>query len=242
MLTDAQDAFGHEIYDYFRGKGGYEIIERDDGFFSLSPGPRLYFWDYEEWPASEKEAMKHVQGRVLDIGCGAGRHSLYLQAQGFDVVGIDNSPLAIEVCKARGLRDARILPITQITHKVGIFDTILMLGNNFALIGNKERARWLLKRFHKMTSQTGRIVAQTRDPYQTDVPEHLAYHAHNSAKGSLSGEARIRVRYKSYVTPWIDFLMMSQEEMRAILEGTNWAVRNFMDGPQGVYVAILEKV
>ena len=90
MLEDWQDAFGHEIHDHFKGKGGYEIIERDDGFFSTSTGPRLYFLEYEEWPASEQEAMKYVRGKVLDVGCGAGRHSLYLQGQGFDVVGIDN--------------------------------------------------------------------------------------------------------------------------------------------------------
>ena len=242
MLKDWQDAFGHEIYDYFSGKGGYEIIERDDGYFALSAGPRHYFLEFEEWPASEKEAVKYVRGRVLDVGCGAGRHSLHLQAQGFDVVGIDNSPLAIEVCRARGLWDARVIPITQVSRQLGIFDTILMLGNNFALVGNKKRARWLLRRFHSMMSEAGKIVAQTRDPYQTEVAEHLAYHARNREKGRLCGEARIRVRYKRYVTPWIDFLMVSQEEMEAILEGTNWEVGDIIEGEEGVYVAILEKV
>jgi SAM-dependent methyltransferase len=136
MLKDWQDAFGHEIYDHFVGKGGCEIIERDDGFFSISTGPKLYFSQYEEWPRSEQEAMKYVRGKVLDVGCGGGRHSLYLQGQGFDVVGIDNSPLAVEVCKARGLQNTRILSITQVTRQLGVFDTILMLGNNFALVGN----------------------------------------------------------------------------------------------------------
>jgi hypothetical protein len=242
MLEDWQDAFGHEIHDYFNGKGGYEIIERDDGFFSVSSGPKFYFTEYEEWDASEKEAIRHVRGRVLDVGCGAGRHSLHLQAQGFDVVGIDISPLAIQVCRARGLRDARVLPITQLSRRVGIFDTILMLGNNFALMGNGKRAKWLLRRFHKMTSGAGTVIAQTRDPTQTDVPEHLAYHARNREKGTTPGQARIRVRYKKYVTPWIDFLMVSKEELTAILEGTNWQVRQFIEGQQGVYIAILEAV
>ena len=70
MLKDWQDAFGHEIHDYFKGKGGYEIIERDDGFFSISTGPKLYFLEYEEWPASEQEAMKYVRGKVLDVAQG----------------------------------------------------------------------------------------------------------------------------------------------------------------------------
>ena len=52
-------------------------------------------------------AMEFVRGRVLDMGVGAGRHALHLQAQGHDVVGIDNSPKAVEVCRLRGLEDAR---------------------------------------------------------------------------------------------------------------------------------------
>jgi hypothetical protein len=124
---------------------------------------------------------------------------------------------------------------------VGVFDTILMLGNNFGLVGNSKRARWLLRRFHSMTSEVGRIVAQTRDPYQTEEAEHLAYHARNRERGKMSGEARFRVRYKKYATPWIDFLMVSPDEMRAILESTNWEVREVMEGQTGVYVAILEK-
>ena len=75
--------------------------EKEDGLFDYSGGPRIYFSEYEEWMGSEKAAMEHVCGRVLDIGCGAGRHSLSLQNQGFEVVAIENSPLAIKVCKTR---------------------------------------------------------------------------------------------------------------------------------------------
>ena len=241
MLKDSQDAFGHEMYDHFKGRGGYEIIERDDGLFNTSTGPELYFLEYGEWPASEQKAMEYVRGKVLDIGCGAGRHSLYLQRQGFDVMGVDNSPLAIEVCKERGLQRTRVLPVTQITRQLGVFDTILMLGNNFGLVGNPKRAKWLLRRFHNMTSESGRILAQTRDPHETALSEHLEYHASNRDKGKLPGEARIRVRYKKYVTPWIDFLMVSRDEMKVIIEGTRWELRDFVDGGQGIYVAILEK-
>ena len=116
-----------------------------------------------------------------------------------------------------------------------------MLGNNFCLVGNAKRAKWLLRRFRSVTSEQGRIIAQTRDPYGTDLPEHLEYQAHNREKGKMSGEAKIRVRYKKYVTPWIDFLMVSKEEMKTILEGTGWEVGTFIDGEHGLYIAIIEK-
>ena len=171
-MPEGQDAHGHAMRDYFEGKGGYEKAERDDGHFDTSPGPALYFSEYEEW-GIEKEAMRYVTGRVLDIGCGAGRHALYLQDQGLDVVGIDSSPPAIEVRTARGLTSTQVLSVTQATRRLGVCYTILMLGNSFGLVGSPMRARWLLTRFHKMTSETGRIVAGTRDPYGTEAPEHL---------------------------------------------------------------------
>jgi 2-polyprenyl-3-methyl-5-hydroxy-6-metoxy-1,4-benzoquinol methylase len=58
--------------------------------------------------------MVFVKGRVLDIGCGAGRHSLYLQNQGFQVLGIDNSPLAVKVAKLRGLKRVKVMSIEDI--------------------------------------------------------------------------------------------------------------------------------
>lgn len=241
MLKDEQDAFGHEFYDFLKGTGGYEIAERDDGFFEVTQGPKIYFSKYEEWPNSEKEAMKYVSGRVLDIGCGAGRHSLYLQEQGFDVIGVDNSPLVVDVCRQRGLWNVYLAPITQITSRLGVFDTILMLGCNFGLFGTAGRAKRLLRRFAGITSGAARIIAQTRDPYQTQVREHLEYHEFNRKRGRMAGEVRIRVRYKKYVTPWFDLLLVSKGEMKAIVEGTPWEIRDFIDDQRGVYVAILGK-
>jgi len=107
MKTE-EDAYGQEIWAYYSGRDSFEIVERDDGYFDASNGPKAYFSEYEDWSLSEKKSLEFVKGRVLDIGCGAGRHSLYLQNKGFDVLGIDNSPLAIKVCKLRGLKKLKL--------------------------------------------------------------------------------------------------------------------------------------
>ena len=240
-MKDYQDAYGHEVYDYLKDRGGSEIIERDDGYFDVSGGPNPYFSEYGDWPPNQREAMNYARGRVLDIGCGAGRHSLYLQDQGCDVLGIDNSSLAIEVCRLKGLTNAQVLSVTQITPRLGTFDTILMLGNNFGLFGGFKRAKWLLRRFHSITSQEGRIIAETRDPYETETQEHLEYHELNRQRGRMAGQLRIRVRYKKYVTPWFDYLLVSKEEMKEILENTGWEAREFIGGQRGFYIAIIEK-
>lgn len=241
-LTDAQEAYGHEMWDYLDGKNEFEVVERDDGHIDVSDGPKTYCAPYRKWPAYYKQALRQVRGRVLDIGCGAGRHAIYLQEQGFDVLGIDISPLAIEAARRRGLQNTCVMSITEIDPKTGRFDTVLMLGNNFGLFGGAVRARRLFKQLYRVTGKQARIIAESTDPYRTDDPDHLAYHARNSQRGRMPGQVRIRVRYKSYASPWFDYLLVSQQEMQALLEGSGWtAVRFIGSGSAPQYIAIIEK-
>lgn len=235
------DAYGQLIHDFYCGKRPQEIIERDDGLIDTSSGPAAYFAEYQDWGQDLQQAVDLARGRVLDIGCGAGRHALYLQGKGLDVVGIDVSPLAIKTCRERGLRDARVLSITQVSSRLGEFDTIIMMGSNFGLFGNMTRAKWLLRRFRAVTSGNARIIAESADPHATKNPSHLAYHRRNRDRGRLPGQLRIRVRYQTYIGRWFDYLKVSREEMRNVVEGTGWRVTRFIPETGTVYVGVIEK-
>ncbi|MHA2255234.1 MAG: class I SAM-dependent methyltransferase [Candidatus Heimdallarchaeaceae archaeon] len=242
MSKKKNDAYGHMIYDHYNNKEAVEIIERDDGYIDAGPGPKAYFTEYEKWSDSQKEAMYYVQGKVLDIGCGAGRHSLYLQSRDFDVLAIDNSPLAIEVSKLRGVKKAEIKSLHEIDSNYGMFDTILMLGNNFALMGNPSNANRLLKIFHKITSETGLIIAECANPYSTDNKDHTEQHEKNRKRGRMGGQLSIRVRYRKLISDWFDFLLVSKEEMEEIMQDTGWKIEQFIDGNYpGSYIAIMKK-
>ena len=80
MLDGTQDAYGRLILDYYNSQAIVEIVEREDGFIGTSRlGPLPHLAEYDDWAKHQKVAMTHVTGRVLDIGCGAGRHAIYLQ-------------------------------------------------------------------------------------------------------------------------------------------------------------------
>jgi hypothetical protein len=49
MLTDRQDAYGRAMLDHLDGRGGEEIVERDDGFLYGGAGPELYLAAYRRW-------------------------------------------------------------------------------------------------------------------------------------------------------------------------------------------------
>ncbi len=242
MRGKNQDAHGRLIYDYFKGRPlGVEIVERDDGFINSGAGG-AYLSQYKDWPDREKSAIRLARGRVLDIGCGAGRHSLFLQEKGLDVTGVDVSPLAIQVCRARGLRDVRLMSIHDVGPSLGRFDTILMLGNNFGLFSNKIKARVLLRRFLNMMNPKGRIIAESLDIYKPPVdPAHRRYHLMNIRRGRMPGQVKIRIRYRSLATPWFDYLLVSKKEMREILKGTGWIARRFFSSKGPSYIAIIER-
>ena len=179
---------------------------------------------------------------MLDIGCNAGRHALYLQQQGLAVLGVDVSPLAIEVAKERGLANAQVLSIDELSAELGVFDTILMLGNNFGLFGSAAKARRLLRRFGTFTRPGATLIAESLNVYETKDPDHLAYLAANRKRGRMSGQIRLRGRYKRYATPWFDYLMVSPEEMATLVDGTGWRVTNrYPPAGARLYTYIIER-
>lgn len=215
---------------------GPEIIERDDGF--VDAATMVYFAPAAKWPAVERRALRWARGRVLDVGVGAGRAALELQRRGRSVVGIDVSPGAVEVARARGVRDVRLLAFEEVDESLGHFDTIVMFGNNFGLFGSPSKAQRLLRRLRPLAD---RIVAASNNPYATDDPAHLAYQERNRERNRMSGQLRLRSRYRDLIGPWFDYLIVSPDEMATILEATPWRIRNLIETTgSGYYVAVLE--
>ncbi len=234
-----QDGFGRAIYDRFLGVRTIEIIERSDGYMDAYESN--YFAEFRKWSRHEKQAIRYACGRVLDVGAGAGRVSLHLQEKGCDVLATDISPLAIKVCKLRGVKKARVIPIMGLSPRLGTFDTIVMYGNNFGLFGSFDRARQLLRRFHLMTSADARLIVESNDIYNTKNHDHLTYQMENRSHGRMSGQIRLRAIYKKSRTPWIDYLMVSPDEMHGILKGTGWSVQRFFASKGSMYTAVIRK-
>ena len=237
------DAYGAELLAVYRGASNIpEIVEREDKLISTSNWPSRYFGEYSTWAPLEKKAMRLVKGRVLDIGCGAGRHGLYLQQKGHDVTGIDNSPGAIKVSKLRGYKKAKLLSIKEIHRfKNGSFDTIIMMGNNFGLFGSFKQARRLLKQMYRITSTEAQIIANTVDPYSTTDPLHTWYHRFNRRRGRMGGQLRIRLRHGKIIGPWFDYLLVSKAEMKKIVQGTGWKIATILADKRPGYTVVLKK-
>jgi SAM-dependent methyltransferase len=235
-----KDSFGLAFLAHYKGEPSTHSTERDDGYIT-EIDTTMYFTPYDEWPEYEQKAMLEARGRVLDVGLGAGRHSLWLQEKGHEAVGIDLSPLAVEVSRLRGVRDARIMDANDMDFPDDHFDTVLMMGANLGIVGDVPEIRKVLASLDRVTKSDATIIGSTRDPLKTGNPAHLAYHEMIRGRGKPPGFVRIRVNFRGVKGEWFDFLMMGEELLAEVLEPTNWEVSKIYGSGNGDYIAILSK-
>lgn len=92
-----------------------------------------------------------------------------------------------------------------------------------------------------MSTNDALIIAETHDLYKSEDPISFEYYKINKKKGRMSGQYRVRVRFEKQISNWFDWLKVSKEEMKEILSGTRWKVKEFIDSKNSQYVAIIEK-
>lgn len=242
------DAFGQALLDCYRGLATTYVIEREDGY--IDPGQlTTYFTEHEDWPELEKPVPDLIHGRVLDVGCGAGRHCLHFQKIGLDAVGIDNSPLAVSVAKERGVKNAVAVSVDEMAGRnppvLGRFDSIVMLGHNIGLLHGLREGRKILSAFREITSPGARIVGTTCDAEKTGNKDHLEYQAWNISRGRMPGQIRFRIRHRRMRGEWMDYLFLSPEELEGLVAGTGWEVERISYGAAGFgnssYLAVLRR-
>ena len=156
------DIFGKALQTYFQNPEKQSLTtwtnltDEDDV-------PLAYFFRlYDEMPALEKKALTLASGKTLDVGCGSGSHSLYLQNQkGLDLTALDISEGAIEVAKARGVKQTQCQSIWDFNETN--YDTILLLMNGMGIGKTTAELPALLKHLKALLTSNGSILVDSSD-------------------------------------------------------------------------------
>lgn len=157
-----KDLFGKAILDYQTGNAPENLITETSISEEDEMSVAYLFRSYEEMPAIEQKALQLAKGRVLDAGCGAGSHSLYLQKEcSLAVTAIDKSAKAIEACKLRGLKDVRKADIMVLEGEK--FDTILLLMNGAGMCGRLNNITGFLQKMKSLLNPGGQILVDSSD-------------------------------------------------------------------------------
>ncbi len=114
----------------------------------------------------EKEINYSKNIKILDMGCGTGRHSIELAKRGYNVVGIDLSESMLNRAKEKALdenlaiifeqHDARNLPFKN------EFDLAIMLcEGGFCLMENDEMNFQILESASRALKENGKLIFTT---------------------------------------------------------------------------------
>lgn len=229
-----KDLFGKALLDYQSGNYTEDLItstniSEDDEL----PIPYL-FRDFKDMPKLEQKALKLVKGSVLDVGCGSGSHSLYLQEKGVSVKAIDISAGAIEVAKQRDVKYAEQIALLDET---ATFDTILLLMNGTGIFQELSEVSKYLKHLKSLLNPGGQILIDSSDikyMYEDEdgglwIDTQANYHGELDYYLSYKGEAEIPMKWL-----YLDF-----DTLKLACQTVGLSCEKVMDGEHFDYLAQL---
>ena len=220
---------GAALRDFLAGDLDVEVIVRaEDGEEERTPA-RVFFRGPADFSALDEAALDLCRGRVLDVGAGAGCHSLVLQARGLSVTALDVSPEAVEVMGRRGVRDVQCGDI--LTFAGGRFDTLLILMNGIGLVGTLDGLDRFLRDVPRLVADGGQILLDSFDPGPADAGRPCGY----------AGEMRFQLEYRGVRGAFYDFLFLDFERLHRRAEGAGWRCESIWQEEEGHYLARLRR-
>ena len=161
--TAMKDLFGKAILDFQTNNSPEDLITETTISEEDEMSVAYLFRDFSGMPKLEQQALLLSKGKVLDVGCGAGSHSLFLQKEkNLEVTAIDFSNNAVEACQLRGVSNVNKIDILEYNSDEK-FDTILLLMNGTGIFGKLENVAKYLQKLKSLLAENGQILIDSSD-------------------------------------------------------------------------------
>jgi len=233
-----KDLFGQALLDYQNSISTDSMATVEDIVTSTSISdedilPLSYlFRSYSEMPKLEQKALDLSQGNVLDVGCGAGSHSLYLQEKGLKIKAIDISKGAIEVCKQRGINNSEV---KNILDETSTFDTILLLMNGTGVFEDLATMPRYLKHLKQILNPNGQILIDSSDIKYMYEEEDGSYWI--DANANYYGELDYYISYKGEDEIPFKMLYLDFDTLKVACETVGLQCEMILEGEHFDYLA-----
>ena len=231
-----KDLFGKAILDYQTGNNPQDLITETSISEADEMSVAYLFRGFEKMPKMEQNALLLSNGKVLDVGCGAGSHSLYLQEKGFDVTPIDISPNAIKACQLRGLKKATVQDVMSIKEEQ--FDTILLLMNGAGMCGRLKNISRFLLQLKSLLTENGQILVDSSDIiYMFDEDEDGGKWIPGDT--DYYGELEFKISYKGEMEKPFDWMYIDFNTLQNAALANGLACELLVEGDHFDYLARL---
>lgn len=220
MIKKEKDPMGQAMYHYFHFKDMTSIKVNSN----ITEGEELavpyLFRKYSEMPFLEKEALRYIKGKVLDVGAGSGAHSLFLQDSGFDITSIDISELSCELMKEQGLKNVKCKDIW--TMEIEVYDTIIFMMNGIGLVRNLKGLEIFLNYIKNFLTPSGQILLDSSDIKYMFYEDEVSFQV--DMNSFYYGELEYQLTYKDYTGIPFPWLFVDFERLRKIAIKCGWNV------------------
>ncbi|MDP9954821.1 ubiquinone/menaquinone biosynthesis C-methylase UbiE [Epilithonimonas hungarica] len=233
-----KDLMGRAIWDYYHNDKP-EDLQTETSISELDELPVDYlFRDFENMNKIEQKALKLSNGKVLDIGAGAGSHSLYLQNErNLEVTALDISPKSVEVCKLRGVQN--VVAENMLHFSEETFDTILLLMNGTGIFQSLNIIDIYLKKLHSLLSSKGQILIDSTDIlYMFDEDEDGGFYI--PADGYY-GELDYIVHYKGESEEPIKWLYLDFDTLKNAAENNGFKIEKVLQDEDSYLAKLTRK-
>ncbi|MCM4159712.1 class I SAM-dependent methyltransferase [Antarcticibacterium flavum] len=233
-----KDIFGRAIKAYYNEKDTTNITVHSPDFDDDIIPVEYLFRNFEQMPVLEQKALGLCSGKVLDVGCGAGSHGLFLQNErSLQVTGIDISPGAVEIASQRGLKDARQLDYFNL--KTEKFDTILFLMNGTGIIGRLNKLDEFFSHTRSLLNAGGKVLLDSSDlRFLYDEDEEGGIWVDLAA--GYYGELKFRISYKDEVSEEFDWLYLDFDSLELAAAKNRFSCTLLQKGEHYDYLAELK--
>ena len=230
-----KDLFGKAILDFQTNNSPENLVTETNISEADEMRVDYLFRSFNEMPKLEKKALQLCKGKVLDVGCGAGSHSLYLQEKGFEVTAIDISENAIKACQLRGLKNAQVQNILDLENES--FDTILLLMNGTGIFRTLLATSNYLQKLKSLLNPNGQILIDSSD---------IIYMFDEDADGSYLvpadgyyGELTFTISYKNETEESFPWLYLDYNTLQNAAKSNGLECELIIDGEHFDYLARL---
>ncbi|MFD1164443.1 class I SAM-dependent methyltransferase [Sphingobacterium daejeonense] len=228
-----RDVYGEALYDFQELGELKEPLLLHSSYGDIEEMPvEVFFREEDDIPELEYIALSLCDGKVLDVGAGAGVHALYLQAKGFDVDAMEISETACKIMEKRGVKN--VIHADFFKFKEKKYDTLLFLMNGIGISGTIEGFRKLLIHSKELLTERGQLlfdssnISYLYDEYRIQRPDHYF------------GEINFQYEYKGNMGQPFQWLYIDQQTLIKIAHEENWVVQVLFEDDNDQYLVRME--